>query len=246
MRPAPAIAVVLAMLAPSAGGAQEQCVGTKQWYQGKCRYPDDIERMKQDAARKRDTPAPPPKADPPADDTELRKEEAQRAAEAGACRMARAIDTRAGWKSYLAEFPDGACRDEAEARVAKLAEEPPPAPPAPPATAEPGFFERVPTLAWVGFGIGAGGLLLGTITGAVSIGQAKDIATECPNDQCPAALEGDIDGMLALAHVSTVSFVLAAAGISVGVIAVATSGGPGEGRARLELAPLGLRARASF
>ena len=42
------LALVSALAAPAAG--QETCKGTKRWYEGACRYPDEIERLKKVAA----------------------------------------------------------------------------------------------------------------------------------------------------------------------------------------------------
>jgi hypothetical protein len=82
----------------------------------------------------------------------------------------------------------------------------PPSPPPPPS-------ERgLSTWAWVGGGIAAAGLVVGSITGGLSLAAAAAAKEGCKGNVCPKANEPDADRSLALAHTSTASFVLAAAG----------------------------------
>jgi len=77
------------------------------------------------------------------------------------------------------------------------------------------------TLAYIAFGLGGAGLVLGTITGAVSLSTTSDLKDRCPTtDTCPESVRPDYDRALALANVSNVSFALGAVGIGVGLIAV--------------------------
>lgn len=73
-------------------------------------------------------------------------------------------------------------------------------------------------VAYAGFAIGAVGLVVGTITGAVSLSIASDVTDQCVNDVCPSSVEADADRSLSLAHVSTVSFVLAGVGAGLGIL----------------------------
>ena len=50
-----ALLVLLAL--PAAVHGQRRCKGTKQWYRGKCRYPDEVRKIKQQLRRRR-TPRP--------------------------------------------------------------------------------------------------------------------------------------------------------------------------------------------
>jgi hypothetical protein len=76
----------------------------------------------------------------------------------------------------------------------------------------------------VGFGVGAAGLLVGVITGAVTLGQASDLKDQCPDDRCTEAQREDYDAALALSRVSTVSFVVGGLGAAVGLVALLVSG----------------------
>lgn len=67
------------------------------------------------------------------------------------------------------------------------------------------------------FGVGGLGLLIGTITGGVSLDQAGDIDAQCVDDHCPPELESDADDAKAVGHVSTVSFVIAGLAAAAGV-----------------------------
>lgn len=73
-------------------------------------------------------------------------------------------------------------------------------------------------LVFVGFGLAGAGLLTGAITGGVSLSLAGDVKDQCSSDVCPTAAESDADTSVALAHVSTVSFVVAALGAGVGTV----------------------------
>ena len=97
---------------------------------------------------------------------------------------------------------------------------PPPAPPAPDRVESDG----ISPLAYAGFAVAGVGLLVGTITGALSMSQAADLKDRCPNDVCAPDDEGDVDTMMALGHTATVSFVVAGLGAGVGLYGLFTSG----------------------
>ncbi|MBM4358637.1 MAG: hypothetical protein FJ096_11075 [Deltaproteobacteria bacterium] len=92
-----------------------------------------------------------------------------------------------------------------ELRIAAPAPIPPSAPPRP----------RLPVLSWVGFGLGAGGLVVGTVTGVSSLLAAKQL--DCPNDICFQYQEEALRTGRALAHTSTASFALAGGGVLLGI-----------------------------
>ncbi len=77
----------------------------------------------------------------------------------------------------------------------------------------PGF--QLPVLSWLGFGLGATGLVVGTATGIAAILEAK--ALDCPNDICFQYQEDALFRGRALAHTATASFVVAGVGSLVGV-----------------------------
>jgi hypothetical protein len=95
--------------------------------------------------------------------------------------------------------------------------EPEPAP-------EPGYTPS--PLVWVGFGVGAAGFVVGTVTGALSLAKAADLRDACPDDTCDESLRDDHDEGLALAHAATASFAVGAAGAVLGVVALLFLGEP--------------------
>jgi hypothetical protein len=66
---------------------------------------------------------------------------------------------------------------------------------------------RVP--AFVSFGFGGLGLVIGTVTGIVSLGQTADIDDQCVDNHCPSSLESDADDAKAMGNLSTAAFVIA-------------------------------------
>lgn len=69
-----------------------------------------------------------------------------------------------------------------------------------------------------GFGLGIVGLGVGAVTGLMSISQVGDVKDDCVGDLCPASRQGDIDSAKSLGTVSTVAFIVGAAGIGAGVV----------------------------
>lgn len=88
----------------------------------------------------------------------------------------------------------------------------------PPDSAPPPAEEGSLVPAMVAFGVGGAGLLMGIITGSVSLGQVSDLQERCqPDNHCPAADQDEADTAYALATVSTVGFVVAGIGAAAGV-----------------------------
>ncbi len=79
------------------------------------------------------------------------------------------------------------------------------------------------TLVWVGFGVGALGVVVGGITGAIALSKASTVKSECPNGQCPPAAHSDLNLTNALSTTSTVAFVIGALGVGVGIVGLVTS-----------------------
>jgi hypothetical protein len=103
----------------------------------------------------------------------------------------------------------------------------------------------MPILGWVGFGVGAAGLVAGTTTGLAALLARAEL--ECPNDTCFLYEEQALSRGRALAHGSTASFGVAAAGIVTGVVAL-TWLRPGQAspRAAVVVRPGGLAAEVTF
>lgn len=260
------------LLWAASGTAQEQCRGTKQWYAGKCRYPKDIEELKKKAAAQKAEEARRQEEArrKAAEEAKKQADEKKRADEA-ACELARVANTVAGWRTYLKEHSGGVCLDEAIKRITELSGTPPPTPEpqptdppppapepvAPPPTPVPEPVRPPPDrgeessgvspLVWVGFSVAGVGLVLGSITGGISFAEAQDLQDTCDNNVCPSSRQDDVDTMLALAHVSTVSFVLTGVGVTLGVIGLFVGGGSDEqARLDLEVGPGSLSLRGSF
>jgi hypothetical protein len=84
-------------------------------------------------------------------------------------------------------------------------------------------------LVFVGFGVGAAGLIAGTITGAISLSQTSSIKDRCnATGACPGDAAEDIKGANTLANVSNISFALGAAGVAVGVVGIFLSRSSGD------------------
>jgi hypothetical protein len=69
---------------------------------------------------------------------------------------------------------------------------------------------------YAAFGVGAAGVLVGGVTGAMTLSQAGDIKDACPNDECTPEHEGDVSSARTLGTVSTVAFVVGAVGLAAG------------------------------
>ena len=100
------------------------------------------------------------------------------------------------------------------ASVAPPTEATAPAPEAPPAShGGPGVT------AWTGFGVAAAGVVLGSVTGVMTLTQKSSIASKCNGNRCPPSTYDSLSSANTLATVSTVSFIVAGAGAAVGVTA---------------------------
>ncbi|MBI3204872.1 MAG: hypothetical protein HYZ29_25270 [Myxococcales bacterium] len=76
---------------------------------------------------------------------------------------------------------------------------------------------RTSPLVFVGFGVGAAGLLVGTVSGVLSLGKASDAKGQCEGNRCPPSAQNDIDASKSWATVSNVGFAVAVVGAGVGV-----------------------------
>ncbi len=98
----------------------------------------------------------------------------------------------------------------------------PPTPPPPEDTVE---TSTVSPLVYVGFGLGAVGLIVGTVTGAMSLSKASELHDECPQMGpeewiCPEERHSEMDTAYTLAHVSTASFIIAGVGVGLGLVSL--------------------------
>lgn len=73
-------------------------------------------------------------------------------------------------------------------------------------------------LVFGGFGLAAAGVVVGGITGALTLSKAGDVKKQCESGICDPAARADLDSSKGLATISTVGFIVAGAGLAVGVI----------------------------
>ena len=99
---------------------------------------------------------------------------------------------------------------------------PPPAPPLPVAPPPAPAGNEAMIAVYTGFGIGGLGVVVGTVTGILTLSKASSIRSGCtlgmPPTGCPTNDAGSISATGTLANASNVSFALGAAGLAVGVV----------------------------
>ena len=85
------------------------------------------------------------------------------------------------------------------------------------------------TLMWIGFGVGAAGIVAGSVTGVMSLSRASAAKDQCDGSRCPPEAEDEIDSSKTLGNISNIAFAVGVVGIGVGVWQLlATSSGPTE------------------
>ena len=83
------------------------------------------------------------------------------------------------------------------------------------------------TLAYVGFGVAIAGAAAGTITGLMSLSKTSSVKQSCDGNACPGSVQSDLDTAKSTATVSTIAFVVAGAGLGVGLTALIIGDGDG-------------------
>lgn len=76
----------------------------------------------------------------------------------------------------------------------------------------------LPLVSWIGFGVGAAGLVTGTVTGIVSLSKTSDATKDCVGNECPRSAESALDSANTFATISNIGFAVAVAGAAVGVV----------------------------
>jgi hypothetical protein len=72
-----------------------------------------------------------------------------------------------------------------------------------------------------GFSIAGAALVVGAVTGALSLAKTADVKGSCEGDACPPAVEDDLATATTLANASNVAFAIAGGGLVVAIIGVA-------------------------
>ena len=104
---------------------------------------------------------------------------------------------------------------------------------------------RIP--AFVSFGVAGASIVVGAVTGALSLGMTSDLKARCPNDVCSPGDRGSLDSANALANASTATFVIGGAAAVAGVVLIALDVGSSRSNAQAtgaRLAKPGERVRA--
>jgi hypothetical protein len=95
---------------------------------------------------------------------------------------------------------------------------PDPAPPPPTAASK-----KPNTAGYVLIGVGAAGIVTGSVTGLLAIGKKNNL--DCPDKECPPDEHDQLDGAKGLALVATIGFGVGIAGIAAGTIVLLSAGG---------------------
>jgi hypothetical protein len=93
-----------------------------------------------------------------------------------------------------------------------------------PRTQDSGGGSTTSPLVYVGFGVAAVGVVVGSVSGWMSISKASSAKEHCVGNACTPEARDDLDASLTLATVSDVSFGAALVGAAVGVVALMSSG----------------------
>jgi hypothetical protein len=78
----------------------------------------------------------------------------------------------------------------------------------------------LPVVAYVAGGVGAAGIVVGSIAGLLAISHKNAAATDCVDGECPPSTWDDLDSARSLATVSTVGFVVGIVGLAAGASAL--------------------------
>jgi hypothetical protein len=88
--------------------------------------------------------------------------------------------------------------------------------------------------AYIAFGIGGIGAVVGAVSGVMALGTKSSLDNACVNKVCPASSQSDIDALSTRATVSTIGLAVGLAGVAVGTVLFVTAGG---GNAKSATAP---------
>lgn len=78
---------------------------------------------------------------------------------------------------------------------------------------------RIP--AFVSFGVAGASIVVGAVTGALSLGMTSDLKARCPNDVCSPGDRGSLDAANAMANASTATFAIGGAAAVAGAVLLA-------------------------
>jgi hypothetical protein len=103
------------------------------------------------------------------------------------------------------------------------------------------------TFGLVGLGVGAAGLVVGTVAGVVAMGRHSTLENDCPNGKCPRSIGDTIDGFRSMATISTIGFVVGGLAAAGGGVLLLTAPRPAQtGRLQPYVGLGGVGARVAF
>lgn len=105
-------------------------------------------------------------------------------------------------------------------------------------TTEPVTTRKTSPLVYIGFGVGAAGLVVGGVTGFLSMQKTSSAKDQCTGNKCPSSAKDDIDSAKTLATISNIGFGVAIVGAGVGVVGLLTSKKTQEKAAKTRFEPV--------
>jgi PEGA domain len=81
---------------------------------------------------------------------------------------------------------------------------------------------------WLGFSLGGAGLIVGTVTGVLSLDRTRAASEHCTGNKCTPEARGDLDEAMKMANISNVGFGVAALGTAIGLTGILLSSGSSE------------------
>ncbi len=130
--------------------------------------------------------------------------------------------------------------------AAKPAEELKKQPPSPAASPQTEVRKKTNPIVYIGFGVGAAGLVVGTVGGLVTFSQKGDLDTLCTGLVCDPSARKIVSNARTWATVSTIGFVVGGVGIAAGVVGLLMPSkeivevGPVKARLHLDPSSVGL------
>ncbi|GAC1545097.1 MAG: hypothetical protein NVS3B10_09260 [Polyangiales bacterium] len=73
--------------------------------------------------------------------------------------------------------------------------------------------KEISPVTWIGLGVGAVGLGVGTITGVLALGKASKVDKACSSTHCPPSAKSEVDSGRTVATISTIGFAVGGAGL---------------------------------
>ncbi len=108
---------------------------------------------------------------------------------------------------------------ERETKVVTLDLTVTPQPPPPEAETRSESSPRNHVLSFIGFGVGAAGIIAGSVTGLLAISSFNSAKSKgCVDNRCPPASYGDLDTASTMATTSDIAFIVGGVGVAVGVV----------------------------